>query len=191
MNESNKLQRGLGITLLLAIAVSLVFAQEEPQTGQRAPREAQQGQRMERGGRGGFDRAAMQERMMNMMQERMGASDEEWTVIQPRLSKVMELNRDTSSRGGMFRMFGRGRRGRDQQRPDDEAESSAVQKASAELQETLEKEAPSAAEIKAKLTALRGAREQAKQDLVKAQQQLREVLTLKQEAQLVVMGLLD
>lgn len=191
MNESNKLQRVLGIVLLLAITVSLVFAQEEPQTGQRPPREDRQGQRMERGGRGGFDRAAMQERMMNMMQERMGASDEEWTVIQPRLSKVMELNRDTSGRGGMFRMFGRGRRGRDQQRPDAEAESSAVQKASAELQETLEKEAPSAAEIKAKLTALRGAREQAKQDLVKAQQQLREVLTLKQEAQLVVMGLLD
>ena len=66
-----------------------------------------------------------------------------------------------------------------------------MQKASADLQSTLEKDAPSAAEIKAKLTALRGAREKAKQNLIKAQQELREVLTLKQEAQLVMMGMLD
>jgi Spy/CpxP family protein refolding chaperone len=71
------------------------------------------------------------------------------------------------------------------------ADQSAVQKASQELQDTLEKEAPSATEIKAKLTALRGAREKAKQELVKAQSQLKEVLTVKQEAQLVIMGMID
>lgn len=185
------LQTGLGIALMLAIAVSLVYAQQAPQGGPGGQRGQMGGQRGQmQGGRGGFDRAAMQERMMNMMQERMGASDEEWAVIEPRLSKVMELSRDANGGGGMMRgMMGRGRRG--QQGPAAEDDSSEVQKAAAELQETLEKEAPTAAEIKAKLTALRGAREKNKQELVKAQQQLREVLTLKQEAQLVMMGMLD
>ena len=196
MEKRRILQKGLGVASVLIITVSVLFAADEPQQPQRGQRpnagqRDQRGERMQRGGRGGFDRAAMRERMLDMMQERMGASDEEWTVIKPRLSKVMELGQDASGRGGMMGMFGRRRGGRGPERPDAEAESSAVQKASADLQATLEKEAPSAAEIKAKLTALRGAREKAKQNLIKAQQELREVLTLKQEAQLVMMGMLD
>jgi hypothetical protein len=46
-------------------------------------------------------------------------------------------------------------------------------------------------EIKAKLTALRAAKEQARQDLVKARQDLRQLMTLRQEAVLVLNGLLD
>lgn len=193
MKTSNKAQRGLAVALLVAMVISAGFAAEQGQRGER-------GQRGPDSGRGGFDREAMQERMMTMMQERMGASDEEWTVIKPRLSEVMELSRNANSSNGMRNMMGRGGRGgrggdrgdrggRDTQQS--EEETSAVQKASTELQETLEKEAPSAAEIKAKLTALRGAREKAKQELVTSQKKLREVLTLKQEAQLVMMGLLD
>lgn len=194
MRKTNKATRGLGIALLLGIIVSVGFAAEESRRGQGGPGGGQrrQGDPRQRGERGGFDREAMQERIMAMMQERMGVSNEEWTVIKPRLSKVMKLSMDAS---GMRGMFGRGRGGRGgdrgQQRPETDAQSSGVQKASADLQETLEKEAPTAAEIKAKLTALRGAREKAKQELVTSQKKLREVLTLKQEAQLVMMGLLD
>ena len=59
------------------------------------------------------------------------------------------------------------------------------------LQKTLDKEVPTSAEIKAKLAALRGAREKNKQQLVIAQQKLKEVLTIKQEALLVMTGMLE
>lgn len=186
MKKLTKLQGITGIVLLLTLVVSLLYAAEQPQRGQQGPG------RMQRGG--GFDRAAMTERMMGMMQERMGASEEEWKIISPRLSKVMELSQDANSRGmGMFRgMSGRnrGRRGPDTQ--DQQAQNeSPVQKAIQGLQETLEKENASSDEIKSKLEALRSAREKARQELAKAQQSLREVLTLKQEAQLILMGMLD
>ena len=46
-------------------------------------------------------------------------------------------------------------------------------------------------QIKAKLTALRAAREQARRELATAQRSLRQLLTLRQEAHLVLRGLLD
>jgi len=46
-------------------------------------------------------------------------------------------------------------------------------------------------EIRQKLDALRRAREKARKQLVKAQQELRKVLTFRQQARLVLMGLLD
>lgn len=46
-------------------------------------------------------------------------------------------------------------------------------------------------DIRQKLDALRKAREKAKKQLVKAQQELRKVLTFRQQARLVLMGLLD
>lgn len=192
MLSSKNLQKGLGIVLLAAIIVSLASAGPDRRR-----------QSNERGGdRGGdrqgqrdrsFDRSDMEERMMTMMQERLGISDEEWTVIKPLMSEVMTQSRAASGRSGMMRnRGGRGRdRGNDSQQQELSEDASAVEKAVYELQQTLEKEAPSSAEIKAKLTALRGAKEKAKQDLVKAQQKLREVLTLKQEAQLVMIGMLD
>lgn len=181
MNKAKKLV-SLGIVLSCVLAASLVFAAPD-NPGGRQGRQGGPGQ----GGPRGFDREAMQTRMLEMMKERMGASDDEWKVIQPRLSEVMTLQQST--RGGQMRgMFGRGRN-RDQQQT--EATTDPVQKASEDLQQTLDKEAPSNTEIQNKLLALRGAREQAKQKLVEAQKKLRDVLSVKQEAQLVLMGMLD
>ena len=78
------------------------------------------------------------------------------------------------------------------ERPDQpEREVSDIQKITEELQELLDKEAAKPAEIKAKLTELRKAREAAKEELAKARDALREVLTQRQEAQLVLFSLLD
>lgn len=201
MLNSKVLKMAFLTSLMLAIVVSVAIAADDDSNRS----ERGMGQRGMQGGPGGpggpgggFDREAMQERMMSMMQERMGASDQEWTVIKPRLSKVMELSRSTRG-GGMRGMMGgpggRGRGGRggrnDQDQAQNQQEKSAVEKASEALQETLEKESPSTDEIKAKLTALRSAREKAKAELLTAQKSLREVLSLKQEAQLVMMGMLD
>ena len=55
----------------------------------------------------------------------------------------------------------------------------------------MEKDEAKRKEIKSKLTVLRKAREKAKRELAKAQKELSELLTVRQEAQLVLMGLLD
>jgi hypothetical protein len=151
----------------------------------------------------------MRQMMEQRMKDQLGASDDEWKVLGPRLTKVMNLRRQTSGAGGMGRMFmgrrgGQGDQGDRPGRPQGGQEGArrgargpfgqeptAVDKAAEALQTTLQNADATADEIKAKLTALRGAREKAKQELATAQQQLRQVLTLRQEAQLVMMGMLD
>ena len=152
-------------------------------------------------------------RMMENMKQQLGADDEAWKVIEPRLTKVMELSRDTMAVGrGMFGgMRGRmgpggpggpqdGQQSRQQGRQQgdrprfpgmENREPSAVEKATQTLNTTLENQSASAETIKTQLTALRAAREKAKQDLAAAQQDLRQILTLRQEAQLVVSGMLN
>ncbi|MGE5608946.1 MAG: hypothetical protein ACM359_06815, partial [Bacillota bacterium] len=56
--------------------------------------QAQGGGRQGRGGRGqqgagNFDPAQFRQRMMDRMKERLGASDDEWKVLQPKFEKVM------------------------------------------------------------------------------------------------------
>ena len=130
----------------------------------------------------------MFEREMERIKKKLGATDDEWAIIQPRLKKVMEMARSVSGAGGMMpMMFG----AVDPGSQDGETPKDPAQLAAEELQKTLDKDAPTTAEIKAKLTALRGAREKNKQKLAAAQEELRDVLTLKQEAILVMMGLLE
>jgi Spy/CpxP family protein refolding chaperone len=66
-----------------------------------------------------------------------------------------------------------------------------VEQRTRELREVLADKEAKPEEIKAKLTAFRAAKEQARQELVKARQDLRQLMTLRQEAVLVVNGLLD
>jgi hypothetical protein len=164
--------------------------------GERRGRPAQRGGRP--GERGRFDPEQIRQMILQRMQEMLGATDEEWTVIGPRLEKVMELSRQ--AQGGLgARMFRgmrrrpggeeRGREGPGRGR--EEQEQSAVEKAADALQQALSEEGSSPAEIKARLTRYRQAREQARQELAKAQEELRNVLTVRQEAQLVLMGQLD
>lgn len=171
-------------------------------------------------GRGNFDPERMQQMMEERLQEQLGATDEEWKVLGPRVMKVMTLSRQSRGMGGMGRMFMGRRRGQDD-RPDAQngrgggqggragrqgapdnadrggprrgmfGEPTPVDLAAEQLQTTLENPSASPEDIKSKLTALRTAREKAKQELAKAQKDLREVLTLRQEAELVVMGMLD
>jgi len=59
------------------------------------------------------------------------------------------------------------------------------------LKETLESSTASSKQIRQKLAAFRKAREKATKQLAKAEKELRDVLTAQQEAQLVVMGMLE
>src|SRR5664279_6647823 len=60
-----------------------------------------------RPGRGNFDPAQMQQRMMDRYKEVLEVTDDaEWKAMQPLVQKVMDARRD--SFGGMGRGFGRG-----------------------------------------------------------------------------------
>ncbi|MCU0914740.1 MAG: hypothetical protein MUC88_09275 [Planctomycetes bacterium] len=162
-------------------------------------------------GPGGFDpaqRDQMRQRMMEGMKRRLEVDDQAWKVMEPRLQKVMQLNMQMNSgRGGMMGMFGgmRGRGGPEggpQGGPQGDrrgpmgpmgpmGDQTALQKETAKLQTLLESESTSADEIKKQLTVVRQAREKAKQELAAAQQDLKQILTVKQEALLVTMGQLD
>ena len=154
----------------------------------------------DRGGQGGggrqrMDPAQMRERMMDAFKQRMGATDEEWGVIEPKLAKVLEAQRDT--RGGMGGMMGRGGRGNRGggdnagQQQQQQQDQTPVAKAGADLQTTLENEKASPDEIKQKLQAVRDARAKAEKDLTSAQSDLKDVLTQRQEAMLVLAGMLE
>jgi hypothetical protein len=156
------------------------------------------------------DPAQMQRMMTERMKEPLGASDEEWKIIQPRLQKVMNLSRQVSGRGRGMMMYGgpggfggrgqtmgpggRGQTGGQRTRPGTgrmQREPSAVEKATQDLQEVLRGKTAKPEQIKAKLAALRTTKEKAKKDLVIAQKELKQKLTVKQEAILVLSGYLD
>ena len=168
------------VALLSAVWVGRALSQEaERPAGERAARER-------------FDPEQMRQRMLERFKEALGATDEEWKVLAPRIQKVQTLSSQLRGRGGMGGMFvGRTPRRETPERPEPTREPTAVEKALQELQAVLDNEEARPMEIKQKLTALRQAREKVKQELAKAQQELRGLLTARQEAQLVLMGLLD
>ena len=158
------------------------------------PREGDQPRR----DRGGDREARMRqwrERTQQRQREQLGASEEEWKVLQPRIEKVQTLQRQ--ARGGFRgRMGGRmGRRGRrpagDQPADAPQREQSEVEKKTEALRKLLADENANAGAIKAALEALRRAREQVAKDLAAARKELRDVCTVRQEAQLVLTNVLD
>lgn len=180
---------------VLALVIGGLCLAQPPQGGRQ--RGGDQG-----GQRPNFDPAQMQQRRAEFMKQQLGASDDEWKVIEPRLNKVIELNRDVmaAGRGGMF--FGRTRggpggdqAGRGGDRPrfpgQENRQPSAVEKATETLSTTLENQSASPETIKQQLTALRAARTKAQNDLAAAQQELRQILSLRQEAVLVLNGTLN
>jgi len=180
----------LGIAAVAGLAfIGQAVSQEGPPRqgarpgGERGPRDPEQMRaRMEQ----------FRQEAAKRMKEALGASDEEWQVLQPRIEKVQTLSRQ--SRGGMgFMGFRGGFRApeREGQPQAPEREQTAIEKAMDGLRKVLENKEAGADQIKGALTALRQARAQAKEELNKAQDSLREVVTVRQEAQLVAMGILE
>jgi hypothetical protein len=129
------------------------------------------------------------ERMQRMMEQRtqrqIGASDEEWKKIGPTLMKVLQLNQQVSG-GSMSRMFG-GRR-----RPmGGQGQPTELDKATEQLRKLLDNDSAKAEDIDKQLAAYRTARDKVKKQLATERQKLQEQVTVRQKAQLVLMGLLD
>jgi len=136
--------------------------------------------------------ADFRQRAADRMKESLGVTDEEWKVLQPRIEKVQQLQRQSRGGRGMVgaRAGRRGRPGADAPQPA-ETEKSEVQKKTEALTSLLDDKASGAPAIKAALEALRKAKEQAQQELVAAQKELRGVVTVRQEARLVLTGILN
>lgn len=122
----------------------------------------------------GERRVQEHQRAIEDFKDRLGVSDKEWAVIKPRVEKVYTLMHPLP-----------------QMRAGNERPRTEVEQRSGELRELLRKEEAAADQIKAKLTALRAAKQKAAQELATAKQDLRQLMSLRQEAVLVLNGLLD
>ncbi len=185
----------LGTIAALAIAITLTLG-----TGKLPAQEPS--------GPGAFNPEQMRGQMLERLRETFEVKDDaEWKLISERIAKVMDARRAT---GGMFGGpgfggpggpggFGGRRGGPDGGRPpggdnvagpggpggfnrqaDPEAEA---------LQKSLEAKAPTE-EVKAKLAKLRATRRAKEVQLEQAQEELRQILSVRQEAVAVVVGLL-
>ena len=147
-----------------------------------------------RQGRGNFDPAQFQQRMMERFKEVLEVTDEaEWKVMEPLVQKVMDLRRQSFS--GMGRgMFGRGPRGGDNPPGGDQGQrrggmfGTPSPEADA-LQKAIDSKA-SKAEMKAALEKYQASRKASQAALEQAQADLRKVLTTRQEAIATLNGIL-
>ena len=185
---------GLVVCLLAVLIVGQTLSQPAQRGQGGGQRDGQ------RGGAQGSERPQMQRRqfdpqqMQKMMEQRtqrqVGASDAEWKTIGPSVMKVSQLNRQVSG-GGMGGMFG-GRQGAPGGRQGAPGRQlTEMDKATEQLQTLLDNESAKPGDIEKQLTVLRTAREKVKKQLVAEQQKLQKQVTVRQKAQLVLMGLLD
>jgi hypothetical protein len=177
-------------TGLMAIVASAVFLSPasllaQGQGGGQPPGGGQG--RGQRGG-GNFDPAQMQQRMMENMRERLGVKDDaEWKLISERIQKVMDVRRETAfggMRGGMRGQGGGGPGGGGggfggASSPEADALAKAVEaKASKE-------------ELKAAMGKYREARKASQAKLEAAQEDLKKLLSVEQEATMLQMGMVN
>jgi hypothetical protein len=178
----------LGVVAAMSLCGGSLLAQDADVAGPGGPGGGRPG--------GNFDPSQFRQRMMEQIRTNLNVTnDDEWTVIQTRVEKVMQTRREVEVRsmgmggpggpppnggpgGGPPGGFG----GRGGFGPQASEEQKALQKA-------LEDNAP-AAQIKEALAKLRVSRKDRETKLAAAQADLRNVLASKQEARAVLMGLL-
>jgi hypothetical protein len=147
------------------------------------------------GGGGGFGGRGPRMNPMDFVKQQLNVTDEEWTVLQPKVEKVLTMSRELRF-GGMMGMM-RGRRGGQgggepaENAPAAPAQVSDLQEKTSDLRTTLDNKDSDPKDIAQKVAALREARKEAQEELTKAQAELKKLLTPRQEAQLVLMGILD
>jgi flagellar motility protein MotE (MotC chaperone) len=188
---SRRVAMGSAASALLCVLPGSAFAQGQQKNVEtrRPPREIQERMEQSRAFSERMRNAGSMEERMKIMEERtmaerrravedlkeqLGVSDKEWAVVGPRLEAVYNLVHPLPQ-------FGRR----------DAPPRTEIQQKSSELRELLRNQKAPVDQIKAKLGALRSAKEKARQELATAQQSLRQLMTLRQEAVLVLNGLLD
>jgi hypothetical protein len=172
----------VGMASLLCAGATQVLAQDNPGPP--------------RGGRN-FDPAQFQQRRMERIKEQMEITDDsEWKALEPLIQKVMDTR--MASFAGMGRgMFGGPRRGGGDNAQADQGQGGGGRRGmfgapspeAEALQKAIDAKAPKA-EVKAALAKYQEARKAKQAELEKAQEELRKVLTARQEAIATLDGLL-
>lgn len=113
-------------------------------------------------------------------QQLLGSTDEEWKVLGPKIEKVRKLKADSRAAAAVGY-------------PDGYPEEliPAVNKTANDLAKVLKSKDAKPEDVKAALEAYHKAKVKLKEDLAKARKELTELLTVRQEAQLVLMSVLD
>jgi len=187
----NKILTMCGMVAVLSLSLASLQAQDD-----NAPAAGQDGARR-RGGPGGpggnWDPAAMQQRMMDNIREQLGfTNDTVWSAVEPLVQKVNDARRDVGG-GGLGRMFGRGNRGGGQGGPPGGGRGGMFGTPGPEeeaLQKALDDNAPSG-QIKDALAKYKAAHKAKQAKLEAAQAELKKVLSVKQEAQATLLGLVQ
>ena len=178
MNKLNQMLLLAGAALTLCLGTGRLMAQDQ--------------QPPQRQGRGGnFDPEQARQRMMDRYKEQLEVKDDaEWKLISERIEKVTAARREVGfGGGGGFARGGRGGPGGGQAAGGRGAFGGEPSPEAQALQKAIEAKAP-ADELKSKLAKFREARKVKEANLEKVQEDLRKVLTPRQEAVAVLAGLL-
>ena len=147
-------------------------------------------------GRGNFDPAQMRERMMERVRELFEVKDDaEWKIIEERITKVYDVQRENigSRFGGMGMLFGRGPGGSDNQQSDQgrgRRPGGASNPEAEALQKAIDSKA-STEQLKSRMGKFREARKASEAKLLGAQEELKQVLNVRQEAIALSLGLVN
>ena len=184
--------------LVVCLLAVLIVGQTLSQAAQRGQRGGQTGG--QRGGAQGsrrpqmqgrqFDPQQMQKMMQQRMQRQLRASNQKWKTLGPSVMKVSELNRQVSG-GGMGGMMGSRRGSMGGPQGGSGRQLTEMDKATEHLQTLLDNDSAKPEDIEKQLGAFRAARGKAQKQLAAERQRLRKQVTIRQQAQLVLMGLLD
>jgi hypothetical protein len=185
MTKLNRWLAMAGIAAATCLTASTLVAQDN-----------QPGDRQGRGGRGGGgfggDPSEFQARMMENIRGQLKVTDDtEWKLIEGRVQKVMDARREVGVGGNMGRMFRRpGGEGDDQGRrrgPGGFGQPNPEQEA---LDKAIDSKA-SKDELKSAMAKLRASKKDKESKLATAQEDLKKVLSVEQEAVALSMGLVN
>jgi hypothetical protein len=136
-----------------------------------------------------FNTATMMRERMNTIKEQMGATDEEWKELSPKIEKAMMLQRETRPMQGFG--FAGGRRPGGEGRQPPAGPPSKVIEAQTELGKAIKEKNAPADDVAKKLADYREARDKARAELVVVQKDLKKSVKPREEAVLVLNGILD
>jgi len=189
MKRLSQLLAATSIASALLLSASNLLAQNDAATPAPGGQDRQGGRGGRGGPGGGFDPA----RMMDNVREQMAVKDDaEWKILEERIQKVWDAQREVGFGGGMRRLFRRpggdtqnndqgGSRRRGGFGGDPSAEELALDKA---IDTKASKD-----EIKSAMTKYRASKKEKEAKLTAAQEELKKILSVQQEAVALAIGL--
>jgi len=127
------------------------------------------------------------------LKQQLGVTDEEWKVLEPRIENLVRARQEANTRPG-GRAGGRSGFGSGElpvePRRDERGEPSELQEAAAELRAAMDDPDALDTDVRGRLDVYRRAREKARLKVETAERELKDLLTLRQEAILMLWGIL-